>query len=109
MDESNKKGVKGVKRAVLYLVISSVLAICSITGAFWLRAETLGDTKDQVCHAIKINNDILHDLIVHVERRSIESIEEGATGQGPGDITPEQVIRFYQPTLERLSKGECPK
>lgn len=91
-----------LKTLTAAMVVMAILAVGAISTAFWLRAETLGQTKAEVCHAIAINNEILTDLIRQVERESIVAIEEGKQ-----EGTAQQVIGFYDPTVQRLERGQC--
>jgi PhoPQ-activated pathogenicity-related protein len=91
--------VKGLRIAVAAFVLSVVLFIAVVGVALYLPSANQSDT----CHAIKTNNQILRDLLAHVEQRSLQSIREGVTK----DLTPAQVRAFYDPTLKRIDSVSC--
>lgn len=95
---------RSTKLAVICLVASVLVAGGAVGGFFVSRSLTLADAGSQTCKAVRRNNDILRDLIAHVEHRSLVSIREGITK----DITAASVRGFYDPTLRRIDAVSCP-
>lgn len=87
------------KLAFIAILVAALIGPLGLGAAVYLRGETL----NEACEAARSNNDILRDLVSHVEHRSIQSIKAGVTQ----DITVQQVRGFYQPTLRRIDAVQC--
>jgi hypothetical protein len=94
---------RSTKLAVICLIAAVLIGGGAVGGFVVSRSITLADANTQTCQAVRSNNDILRDLIAHVEHRSLISIREGITQ----DITAAQVRRFYDPTLRRIDAVSC--
>jgi len=104
-----RRVVKKVRASKVLLITISICAVLAVLGmgtlgvSVYLKAQTESRTREETCEAVRRNNDILRDLLVHVEHRSLISIKEGVTK----DITAAQVRSFYDPTLRRIDAVQC--
>jgi hypothetical protein len=94
---------RSTKLAVVCLVAAVLFGGGAVAGVLVTRSVTLSDANSQTCKAVRRNNDILRDLLAHVEHRSLVSIREGVTR----DISAEAVRSFYDPTLRRIDAVHC--
>lgn len=85
--------------AVVVFLLSIALFVASVGVALYLRGESLNST----CEAIRKNNDILRELVVHVKHRSEIAVRTHVTK----DLTMREVRDFYGPTIRRLDAVSC--
>jgi hypothetical protein len=95
-----------VAKSAKYAAIALVVAV--MIGAVFaaivvVKSAAVAEANHGACEAARANNDILRDLIAHIEHRSLISIREGVTQ----DITADVVRSFYDPTLRRIDAVSC--
>jgi len=87
------------------LVVVIVCAGMALIGAIGLGVSIYlkAQTTTENCEAIRDNNQILRELVIHVRNRSLQSIKAGVTQ----DITAQDVRGFYNPTIVRIDEVSC--
>jgi hypothetical protein len=102
MDETASSGRKAARASLVVVFVCAALTIAGLA-SFGVAVYLKDATATENCEAIVDNNDILRDLVEHVEKRSIRSIETGVTK----DLTVKDVEGFYGPTLDRIDSVSC--
>lgn len=94
--------VRATRRTLVVVIVCAAMAVIGVAGlgvSLYLKAQSTTDN----CEAIRENNQILRELVVHARNLSLQSIEAGTT-EG---LTATEVRDFYNPTIARIDEVTC--
>lgn len=85
------------RSAMITMIVCAAICLITIGLVVVLSDQSTKNTQQEICRAIVVNNDILHDLLTDAEEKTAEEYPKKA----------DQVEKFYQPTIDRINHIQC--